>query len=114
MSSCSSAWPKSSPSRTHGVGRMRRMRGRSNCSDGEDFLTMPIEVLACRKFGTGREQNGLQQRWAPVVLPGEIISADGVSQRRGDVDLQLRADGQESSVECHVVAGASGQAVLRI
>jgi hypothetical protein len=60
------------------------------------------------------EQQGVQERRAAVVLPGEVIAADRVGQWLGDVDLQVRGHGQHSGVEGHVVAGAGGQAVARV
>lgn len=80
-------------------------------SRDKDFLAMPIEILAPGELSAVWKKQGLQQRRPSVVLPGETISADSVSQWLGDVDLQLRADGEQSRIESHIVAGTAGQAV---
>jgi hypothetical protein len=64
-------------------------------------------------FGVVGEQQGVQERRPTVVLPGELVPADRVGERLGDMDLQVRGHGQQSGVEGHVVAGAGGQAAPR-
>jgi len=49
-------------------------------SSGEDVLAMPIEVFTRGALSTVRKQKGLQQWRPPVVLPGEMITANRVSQ----------------------------------
>jgi len=83
-------------------------------SGDEDSLAVPVEVPAPGTFGVVGEQQGVQERRAAVVLPGEVITAGRVGQRLGNTDLQVRGHGQHSGIEGHVVAGAGGQAVPRI
>jgi len=44
----------------------------------EDFLAVPVEVLAPGTFGVVGEQEGVQERRAAVVLTGEVIVAGRV------------------------------------
>jgi hypothetical protein len=55
-------------------------------SDDEDLLAVPVEVLAGRQLSVGGEEQGLPQRWPPVVLPSQRVSRGGVGQRAGNVD----------------------------
>ena len=79
-------------------------------SGDEDLLAVPVEVSAPGELGVVGEQEGVQERRAAVVLPGEVIAAGRVGQRLGDVDLQVRGHGEHSGLEGHVVVRQAAKA----
>src|SRR5579871_5575191 len=80
----------------------------------EYLLVVPVEVFAPGTLSGVGEQQGIQEWWPTVVLPGKLIVADRIGQWSGNVDLEVRAHGQHSGVEGYVVAGTGGQAVPRV
>src|SRR5580698_11147914 len=87
---------------------------RAEESGNEYVLAVPVEVLVGRHLGTSGEQQGLQQRRPPVVLPGEWVSRSGVGQRAGNVDAQPAVHTEQAGVKSHIVGRAGRQAVARI
>ena len=56
--------------RVHSAGQRLWENHPSVVSSSEDFLAMPVEVLACRHLPTGRKQQRFTQGRTPVELPG--------------------------------------------
>jgi hypothetical protein len=72
---------------------------------------VPVEILAGRQLCVIGEEQALQKRWPSVILLHQGVSADGVGQGFGNVDLQRWTDGEQARVEGDVVSGTGGQAV---
>ena len=75
---------------------------------------MPVKVLAGRQSRVIGQEQSLKKRRPSIILTGHGISANGISQGLGDVNLQRWADGKEPRVKGHIVTGAGGQPVPEI
>jgi hypothetical protein len=60
----------------------------------EDFVAVPVEVSAPGTFGVVGQQEGVQERRAAVILPGEIVAAVGQHIQRENV-LSYAGRGQD-------------------